>query len=156
MSRTKKKMRDRWSTNVLNNDTLTLIFNEMSLKNVFRLQRVSKQFKECAEESLKQRKPFSLMKLEEDLNQYVDYLCTERGDSKNKYSLNDLRPGVFQVKGVFLLMERTNVLKSITSKCISIEFLTFRDCFLSEIVIDIFNENLKNLKCLSLIECYLS
>ena len=128
----------------------------MSLKDVFRLQRVSKQFKDCTEESLKQRKRLSITGYDEYLNGFVDYLCPERHDPKNNHLLNDLCPAFRRLMEVFLLTERTNILKSITIKCISIESLALKECYFYEIVFDIFNENLKHLKCLSLIECYLS
>ena len=146
-----------WSSRqVMFDDCLTLVFNEMSPKDLFRLERVSKQFSQCIEDSLKPRKCFSVLKSEKNLRQLGNFWCYERhGPKVNDYFLNDLKPSVTQIRKIFLFNERMDVLKSISTKCPSIESLTLKECYLNEIVIRFFNENLKRLKCLSLQCCHI-
>ena len=111
------------STYVLCDDTLTLVFNYMNPKEVFRLQRVSKQFHKCSEESFKKWKnmEFKNVRIHEE--------------------------------HVSLTKSTTLCFKSTTSHCIRIEFSELKRSLLNEVVFGHLNENLKNLKKLSLIYC---
>ena len=109
------------SNYVLCDDTLILVFNYLSLRERFPLRRVSKQFDECIEESLKMTKQLTFKGSDED--------------KKRKK-----------------LKKRLNIY-SITIQIASIDSLVLRGCYINETIIRFFNENIKNLKSLSLIGC---
>lgn len=69
-----KRRRDRSSPYVMYDDVLILVFNELDVKHLLPLRRVSQQFDECIVESLKSFKyqDFSLSEL--DLNQRINDL----------------------------------------------------------------------------------
>jgi hypothetical protein len=132
---------------VMNNDILYEIFDNFSVNQLLRIERVSKQFGECVKEVLKTRKGLRIgPKIE-------NYLCE---DLNHSIISGNISQSIIRRNDCLSLYDLTHdkskrYLTPILKKCSNIKSLFLSQCIIDSEVIQLIIENSKQLKCLSFI-----
>ena len=138
MNRKKRK-------HVMNDDVLSLVLCELPIKQLLRLEMVSKQFRDCVNYALKRKTAIRLGRKHEDLR------CPDKCHSivganirrsiKCRYNKYDL---------TYELDQSLDSFEFILKKCPNIKALYLSECRINEEVIQLLVDNCKQLKCLTL------
>ena len=146
----------RTSNQVLNDDSLILVFDEMNVRDLIRLQKASKQLNECILVWLKKSNCSSIVENEESLESFRDSICNKRQYQRvGEHFPNNLNFAVIKIRDHYL-SRRIERFHSVLNKCTGITSLALFRCHINETVIKYFNEELKNLKCLAVNRCITS
>ena len=130
---------------VMDDDVLSLILCELSIKQLLRLENVSEQFRDCVSYALKRKTGIRLGKKFQNLR-----CCDEkhsivggniRRSVKCRYNKYDL---------TYELDKSLDSFELILKKCSNIKALYLSECRINEDVIQLLVDNCKQLDCLTL------
>jgi hypothetical protein len=133
-NRSKKKIR------LMTEDAMQLIFSNLSVKDLFRSETVSQQFKYVVNEVLKRQKCLVIGEF--------DHLIIECSDGISKQLMISGNITNALVTKKVNSTENRNNLKSILNKCVNIKFLYLNES-LDFKTLEMIAKNCKKLECLS-------
>jgi hypothetical protein len=124
----------------MNEDVMQLLFCNLSVEDLLRLERVSQQFKYVVNEVLKRQKSLSIGEFD-----HLVIGCSD-GISKQLMISGNITNALVTKK--VNSTENRNNLKSILNKCVNIKFLYLNES-LDFKTLEMIAKNCKKLKCLS-------
>ena len=137
----------------LNFDVLILIFLYLETDDIFRLSRVSKQFKECFNHLLESAKRLVIGKSE--------YSCVYRPHLRCEHHFIDLttlfKPKTYEDEEIieFYSVDTYERFETLIRRCRHIHCVQLKNCIVDSNLLAILKRNLSEISCLFLEDCYL-
>ena len=147
-------------TRILNDYSLMDIFKYSDIKDLFRWIRISQQFYECIHRELKLENQLMIADNEELICRTYSYkllLRVRKNDcQKSDFRVINIESAIIQKSNVYFLNQSLTQLRTISHKLERIQYLTLKNCYLEQSVLQYMEETMNSLKYLLLIDCYFS
>ena len=130
---------------ILNDDVLQLILCHLSVRQLFRLETTSEQFRRCVDYALKQKTGLRLGK------KFQNMECLHEKHSTHGGSINRSAPIKCNQYDITIEVDKgLERFGSILRRCPNLKTLYLSECHLNEQVFQLIVDNCKNLECLTL------